>query len=112
MPLTPLQKDAALLCFDALCLKKPDVLDYFHRLSWSFVVVQPDTADVTDWSCPFRCFFAVLALQEDGGLMSPDTFSGYGAKFKYFCNTAAIYEADTKSSSHHRGMIGYALDPI
>jgi hypothetical protein len=42
----------------------------------------------------------------DGNFISPDDYSGIGAKFKYMCNTAGIFEADLRSASHDKGMIG------
>jgi hypothetical protein len=106
IPLTPPQKQAALSLFEALRLQEEGVLQHFHRLSWSLLVHQPETADVTVWSCPLLCYFAVLALHNDGNFMSPDEYSGHGAKFKYWSNTAAIFEADLRSATHPQGMIG------
>jgi hypothetical protein len=107
IPLSPAQKEAAGSLFEALSLPDtPEALYLFHRFSWSLLVRQEDNKEVTDWSCPFLCYFAVLALHPCGNLMSPDEYSGYGAKFKYFCNNVGIFEADLRADKHPQGMIG------
>jgi len=106
IPLTPAQKQVALSFLEALRLQEEDVLERFHRFSWSLVVPQPETADVTHWSCPLLCYFAALALHKCGNFMPPEEYSGHGAKFKYWCNTTGIFEADVRSATHPQGMIG------
>jgi hypothetical protein len=83
-----------------------NAIHLLHRFTYSLLVVQKHTSDVTCWRCPFLCYFAVLALKKDGNFMSPDDYSGWGAKFKYLCNTCAIFESDVRSTDHPQGMIG------
>jgi hypothetical protein len=105
--LNPIQKEAAGSLFEALSLPDtPEALYLFHRFSWSLLVRQEDNKEVTDWSCPFLCYFAVLALHPCGNLMSPDEYSGHRAKFKYFCNNVGIFKADLRADKHPQGMIG------
>lgn len=106
IPLTTVQSDAGHRFFQALLGGAVDVMDRFHQFAWSLVVVQNDIEDAAEWTCPFLCYFPVLALRDDGNFMSPDDYSGVGAKLKYFCNNAAIFQADVRSASHPRGMMG------
>jgi hypothetical protein len=106
IPLTTMQKEAASLLFQSLLSPENDALNCLHRFSWTLLGPQPDTAEVTNWSCPLLCYFSAFALQKDGNFMSPDEYSGLGAKFKYFCHNTAIVEADLRSLSHPQGMIG------
>jgi hypothetical protein len=84
IPLSSVQKENARSLFQGLLQPEDDLLDCFHKLCWSLVVVQPDTSEVTCWSCPFLCYFTILVLGKDGNFFMPDEFSSHSARFKYF----------------------------
>jgi hypothetical protein len=89
----------------ALVRKEDEVLS-FHEFISSILVAQPDVLEATGWTCPLLCYFAAVALRDDGSLIGPETFSGQLAKFKYLVHATGIVDADLKKANHPRGMIG------
>jgi hypothetical protein len=112
IPLTDVQLEAGLAFFDALVAHSDQSLSLLHRFFWTLLIVQPETGEVADWTCPFLSYFAVLALRDDGNFMKPDAFTGILAKMKYLCHVCAIFDADRRKGEHPRGMIGRVTVPF
>jgi len=107
IPLTPIQKVATQFLFKALMLQSTKAIDCFYQFLWSLLVCQKEeNKEVTLWTCPFLCYFVVQVLHKNSNFMSPDGYSGIAAKFKYFCNTVAIFEVDLQADYHPQSMIG------
>jgi hypothetical protein len=77
-----------------------------HKLSWALIVQQPEPEGTEQWTCPFLCYFAARGLREDGNFITADILGGILAKFKYFCNSCTIVQAERTKMDHPGGMIG------
>lgn len=72
---------------EAICIEK------LHRYLYHFLAKQKEAPPSTKWASVLECFFAVLAMKEDGTFLRPTEVTQPLAAFKYHCRSAFIYEA-------------------